>query len=165
MTHATIDEAEEIDSKIVDVRHKGFICISYQLLSSAQRMAATCSNDVFNSKARFKILFNANLKNKAHYQRVSYVFSNLLKERMVNGMKLFLAVEPGLGQNKGYTHVAINPKTRNKSRKQLVEEHATVVINYDNENTISVDVQKYNTKKKYSDGLKEFLTPTLTTKQ
>ena len=128
-------------------------------------MAAIHSNDILNPKARFEILFNTNPEDKVHYQGGIYTLSNLLNTRMVDGMKLFLSVEPGSGQNKSHTHVVINPKTRNKSQKWLVEEYVTVAFDYNNKNEISVDVQKYNTKKKYNDDLKEFLTPILTTKQ
>ena len=55
----------------------------------------------------------------------------------------------------------INPKTKEKSRKQLVEEYLKLSFSTKRQLITSVDPEKYRVDSKYNISLKEFLKPTI----
>ena len=158
-------EAKETDQKILDATFDGFKYISFRLSSSLQRLAAMHSNDMLNPKARFETLYNTNLNDTVLYQGLEYKLKNLIRIVEVKDMKLFLAIEQGSGKKSKNTYVVINPKIRNRARQQLVEDYPAVVFQSNIDNETSVDVEKFKTKKKYNDDIKEFLALILNNQQ
>jgi len=53
----------------------------------------------------------------------------------------------------------INPKTKEKSRKWLVEEYLKLNFSTERKLIILVDLEKYRVDSKYNESLKEFLKP------
>ena len=57
-------EANRIDIELVTQKYKGFKYISHERSNSQQRITAMYYNNMINIKARYEILFNANVEDE-----------------------------------------------------------------------------------------------------
>lgn len=80
-----------------------------------------------------------------------------------NEHNLFLAAEKGEGKFENDATVVINPKTKDRARKWLMEEYLMLIFQEEEDTmlTTSVDPEEQNNNSKYSESLKEFLKPTM----
>ena len=107
----------------------------------SQRIAAMHANEITNVKARYELLYQANLGDQIMYDNQQYNLEDLILNQKEHRQKLFLAVEQTLGPNENCVQVIINPKLKNKARKWIVEVYPHVIFNKPNENKTSIDVE------------------------
>lgn len=116
---------------------------------------------MLNIRAQHETLHHVKLGNNSTANDNVSTLKDLLLTVKDQQDNLFMAAERGAGKNSSDVNVILNPKVKEKAREWLINDHATIAIDYQCENSTSVNEQKVEAKEKYDKNLKEFLRPML----
>ena len=157
-----INTVNESLSKIINTRYQ---YVSYRKTTSEERLASMHHNEMMNIKARYESLHNAKLKERVFIEsRRHERLETVLIKQQHNGVRLFLAAEQGSGRYENSVTIVINPKAINKAKQWIANEYLKLNFEEDKPRETSVDPEQFEVDTTYNDNLKEFLRPTLQTK-
>ena len=119
-----------------------------------------------NIKGRYESLFNASLKelvlvSSRRHERLE----TIIMKANHNGIRLFLAAEQGAGEYENSIAVVINPRMINKAKEWIAIDYPKLDFKEEQIRETSVDPQLFQMDAQCNEQLREFLRPSLQSKE
>ena len=93
MIYATISKANNVNKSLENTKLERYSYISFKRTSSNDRLVAMYSNEMINTKLRYKILYKAKLNDMVIKEGKKVKLEELLLNVKVNDSSLFIAAE------------------------------------------------------------------------
>ena len=164
--YATEEKADQINEKLSTIKSKRYRYVSYKKTTSEERLASMHFNDMKNIKAQYESMFNTLLNERIIVEsRQQVTLESHLISLTEGGQQLFIAAEQGVGKYENNVTVILNPKMIKKAKQWLANKYQKLNFEETKERKLSVNEEQYKVNSEYNDELREFLKPTLESKE